>query len=337
MEEKFTLTSLVDTVFLLVHPEWVLNVEVVVESVHARILVEIADLVVGVVVAVEVASAVAVVVVAIVVVVVVVVVIVVSVAVDEIAVLAVLAVGRVGSVLTVVELAVSWAVAVVGLNLEVVLSLHSSVVELLYGHTVNEELWVDLVDGRQDHSLGVGAVHDGDVESVDELSGIHTVTSPASSPVEGIEILGKEEEVEQGDSLLSLVVAHNVEHLVPGGFALGDLLLHGLHGLRVREVGGFLVNIEVVSDLLLFLVVVLLMDVPHQSENLQLSLQEILVSWDHSTVVITTIGSVSAQMVGSESHRGAQAQRNEPRTHGEQLEVKDAFSRTAQSFYTKSS
>lgn len=56
-----------------------------------------------------------------------------------------------------------------------------------------------------------------------------------SYPVEGIEILGEEEEVEQGDSLLSLVVGHDVEHLVPGGFALCDLLLHGLHCLRVLK------------------------------------------------------------------------------------------------------
>jgi len=69
---------------------------------------------------------------------------------------------------------------------------------------VEEVVWEDFVDWRQDDVFGVLAVDNSDGESVDEHTLVDVLASPCSNMVEGLVILGIIESPEESNSLLQM-------------------------------------------------------------------------------------------------------------------------------------
>jgi hypothetical protein len=76
---------------------------------------------------------------------------------------------------------------------------HAGFVCLLNDFGVDEEMGVDLVRWRKDKAAGVLTMEDGYGESVYVLSGVHVNASPACGLVESVKILSVIKQVEEGD------------------------------------------------------------------------------------------------------------------------------------------
>lgn len=194
VEEEFSASF--GVVFVgLVHPEGVVQVEVVVVSVEGDVFGEVSETIFGVDVEV-------VVVVVLVFVIVVIIVFVIFVLFYVVLVVVIVVVG--------VEVGFvdgdDYFVVVVEDG-----SVHAVFVSFLNDFGVDEEMGVDLVGWGKAETAGVFAVEDGYGESVNELSGVDVDASPGGGFVEGIEVLGVIEYVEEGDNFFLVFLVEDGE------------------------------------------------------------------------------------------------------------------------------
>lgn len=85
------------------------------------------------------------------------------------------------------------------------LTLGGSVLSLLDVGCLDEHLRVNFRDGGQSDVASVGALSDGGVESIHELTPVDIVSSETGSLVESVEVFGEVEHVKELNSLVQLL------------------------------------------------------------------------------------------------------------------------------------
>jgi len=227
---QFSATILVETIFFTTEPEWVVQVEVVVESVKTYIFVVVAQFMVFWV-SVDVPS-------------------------------------RVIGVDVVFVFLVSLVTAI----------LHFVFVSFVDDFAVDEVVWVDFVDWWENKSFAVITVEDSNMHGIYEHTFVDVFAGPACGLVEGFEILGVVEDMEQSDGLVTVFFVEDGEYFTTWQKSLFVEVQELLYVLLVSVLVQVLFDVPLVGDFGLVLVVAGLEDVFEETEDVLLSFQEHLVS-----------------------------------------------------------
>lgn len=167
--------------------------------------------------------------------------------------------------------------------------LHLVGISLINNFTVDEIVWVDFINGWQNQALGVLAMQDASMHSINEHAFVNVFTSPTSSLVEGVPVISEEQHVEEGDGFITVMIIEDGEYLVFWEHAILVHMEEFLDELGVGVMIHMFFDVVGLSDLSLVLVVIVAKDVLEEAEQVLLLAQKFFVSCKFKKINITLV------------------------------------------------